>query len=49
MLFRSLGNRVQAVAEQQRALNSFYDAFNGPSTFYGEPRSLRIGFELNLR
>jgi len=43
------GDRLYTVAEQERALNSFYDAFNGPATFYGEPRHIRIGFELNLR
>jgi hypothetical protein len=43
------GNGLYTVAEQERAFNAFYDAFNGPATFYGEPRHIRIGFELNLR
>jgi len=34
--------------EQTRALNAYYDAFNGPQWLYGAPRNIRVGFELNF-
>jgi hypothetical protein len=43
------GDGIYSVAEQEAALNAYYDAASGPATFYGEPRHIRIGFELNLR
>jgi hypothetical protein len=43
------GDGLYSLAERETALNSFYDAFNAPFTLYGEPRHIRIGFELNFR
>ncbi len=42
------GNGLYTLAEQTRALNAFYDAFNGPQFFYGAPRHIRVGFELTF-
>jgi hypothetical protein len=42
------GNGVYSVGEQERALNSYYDAFNGPQWLYGAPRHIRLGVELNF-
>ncbi len=42
------GNGIYTVAEQTRALDSFYHAFFGPERFYGQPRHIRLGFELNF-
>jgi outer membrane receptor for ferrienterochelin and colicin len=43
------GDGLYTRAERETAFNAYYDAFNGPFTLYGEPRHIRIGFELNLR
>lgn len=43
------GDGLYSLSERERALNAFYDSFNAPFTLYGEPRHIRIGFELNLR
>jgi hypothetical protein len=42
------GDGVYTLAEQATALNAFYDLFNGVQTFYGQPRHIRVGFELNF-
>jgi hypothetical protein len=34
--------------EQTRALNAYYDSFNGPQNLYGAPRHIRVGFEVNF-
>ena len=42
------GNGLYTLAEQQVALNAYYDAFEGPWFFYSSGRTLRIGVELEL-
>jgi Carboxypeptidase regulatory-like domain/TonB-dependent Receptor Plug Domain len=42
------GDQVYTLAEQTAALNAAYVRFNGPQTFYGQPRQVRLGFELNF-
>ena len=42
------GNGLYTVGEQTAALNAYYDAFFGPSRFYGSGRTLRLGAELSL-
>jgi hypothetical protein len=42
------GDGIFTTAEQQRALNAWYDAFNGPQRFYASPRQIRVGAELNF-
>ncbi len=42
------GNGTYTLAEQTRALNAYYDAFNGAQWFYGAPRNIRVGFEVNF-
>ena len=42
------GDRVYTVAEQSRALNAYYDLFNGKQNFYGTPRNIRLGVELSF-
>ncbi|MGE5743745.1 MAG: hypothetical protein ACM368_07410, partial [Gemmatimonadota bacterium] len=42
------GDGLYTVDEQANALNAFYARFNGPQTFYGQPRHIRLGFELNF-
>ncbi len=42
------GDGVYTVEEQAVALNAWYDRFNGPQTFYDQPRHIRLGFELNF-
>ncbi len=42
------GNGLYTLTEQDRALNAYYDAFFGPSRFYGAGRTLRFGVELEL-
>jgi hypothetical protein len=42
------GNGTYTLDEQTRALNAYYDAFNGPQWFYGAPRQIRVGFELSF-
>jgi Carboxypeptidase regulatory-like domain/TonB-dependent Receptor Plug Domain len=39
---------VYSVAEQTRALNAYYDLFSGAQNFYGPPRTIRVGVELNF-
>ncbi len=42
------GNGLYSLAEQQRTLNAYYDAFDGPWFFYNPGRTLRIGVEIAL-
>ncbi|OLD39639.1 MAG: hypothetical protein AUI57_02580 [Candidatus Rokubacteria bacterium 13_1_40CM_2_68_8] len=42
------GDGIYTPAEQDRVLNAFYDAFLGPQRFNGQPRHIRVGFELNF-
>jgi hypothetical protein len=42
------GNGIYTVAEQQNALNTFYRSFFGAERFNGQPRNIRLGFELNF-
>jgi Carboxypeptidase regulatory-like domain/TonB-dependent Receptor Plug Domain len=42
------GDGVYTLAEQTTALNAWYTRFNGPQTFYDQPRHIRLGFELNF-
>jgi Carboxypeptidase regulatory-like domain/TonB-dependent Receptor Plug Domain len=42
------GDGVYTLAEQGTALNAYYDLFNGVQNFYGAPRNIRVGFELNF-
>jgi outer membrane receptor for ferrienterochelin and colicin len=42
------GDGLYTVAEQERALNTFYDAFFGPWSFYAPGRHVRLGVELNF-
>ena len=42
------GDGVYTLAEQGNAFNAYYDLFNGVQNFYGQPRSIRVGFELNF-
>lgn len=42
------GDGTFTLAEQTRALNAYYDAFNGPQWLYGAPRHIRLGVEVNF-
>lgn len=42
------GNGLYTLAEQQKALNTYYDAFDGPWFFYNPGRTLRLGVEVAL-
>ncbi len=42
------GNGLFSLAEQQQALNAYYDAFDGPWFLYGPGRTLRLGVEVEL-
>jgi hypothetical protein len=42
------GNGIYTLAEQTRALNTYYDSFFGSPRFYGQPRHIRLGMELNF-
>jgi hypothetical protein len=42
------GNGLYSLAEQQQALNAYYDVFDGPWFFYNPGRTLRIGVEVEL-
>jgi hypothetical protein len=42
------GNGQYSLAEQQRALNTYYDAFFGAYRFNSQGRSIRIGFETSF-
>ena len=44
------GTRVYEVEKSAdtKALNAYYDVFNGPHRFNGQPRHIRVGFELNF-
>ncbi len=42
------GNLLYSPEEQSRALNAYYDAFFGPHRFNGQPRHIRVGFEVNF-
>ncbi len=42
------GNWNYTLAEQTRALNAYYDAFDGPQWLYGAPRHIRVGFEVTF-
>jgi hypothetical protein len=41
------GDGLYSLAERERALNAFYDAFYGPQQFYGAGRSVRLGLEIS--
>ena len=42
------GDGTYSLDEQTRALNAYYDSFNGPQNLYGAPRHIRVGFEVNF-
>jgi carboxypeptidase family protein/TonB-dependent receptor-like protein len=42
------GDHIFSLGEQTTTLNAYYDLFNGPQNFYGTPRNIRLGFELNF-
>ena len=42
------GNGLYSLLEQQRAMNAYYDAFDGPWFLYGPGRTLRLGVEVEL-
>jgi len=42
------GDGLYTLAEQNTALNSYYDVFAGVQNFYGAPRHIRVGFEVNF-
>jgi outer membrane receptor for ferrienterochelin and colicin len=42
------GDGVYTLDEQERALNTFFDAFNGPWIFYAPARQVRLGVELKF-
>lgn len=42
------GDGEYTLAEQQRALNTFYDSFFGAYRFNDTPRNIRIGFDVNF-
>ena len=42
------GDGLYTLAEQTRALDTFYNSFFGPQIFNGTPRHIRLGFEVNF-
>jgi hypothetical protein len=42
------GDGLYTPAEVSRAFDAFYDTFNGTQTFYGAPRHVRLGLQLNF-
>ena len=42
------GDGIFTEAEQDRALDAWYNSFNGVQRYYGPPRQIRIGAELNF-
>ena len=42
------GDGTYTLAEQTRALDAYYDAFNGPQWLYGAPRHIRLGVEVSF-
>jgi hypothetical protein len=42
------GNGLYTRDEQEKALNTFYDSFFGAWRFNGQPRHVRVGFELSF-
>jgi hypothetical protein len=42
------GDGLYTPAEVSRAFNALYDTFNGTQTFYGAPRHVRLGLQLNF-
>jgi hypothetical protein len=42
------GDGIYTLDEQERALNTAYDAFNGSWRFYASPRQIRLGVELRF-
>ena len=42
------GDGIYTLDEQERALNTAYDAFNGAWRFYAPARQVRLGFELKF-
>ena len=42
------GDGIYTSAEYNRAFNAYYDTFFGPQRFAGQPRHVRLGFELNF-
>ena len=42
------GDGIYTPAEYNRAFDAYYNAFFGPQRFAGQPRHVRLGFELNF-
>jgi len=42
------GDGKYTKGEQENALNAYFNAFFGPHRFNGQPRHIRVGFELNF-
>jgi carboxypeptidase family protein/TonB-dependent receptor-like protein len=42
------GDQAYTLAEQTRALDTYYNSFFGPSRFYAAPRHVRLGLELSF-
>jgi hypothetical protein len=42
------GDGLYTESEQRLVLNRAYDSFNGPWSFKGQPRHIRLGFELSF-
>ena len=42
------GDGRYTLAEQTRALDTYYNSFAGPQIFNGQPRHIRVGFEVNF-
>jgi hypothetical protein len=42
------GDGIYTLAEQTRALDTYYNSFFGPQIFNGQPRHIRVGFEVNF-
>ena len=42
------GDGVYTLAEQEHALNTYYNSFFGPWRFYAPARSIRVGLELKF-
>jgi hypothetical protein len=42
------GDRIYTLAEQERAIGTYYNALFGAWRFYGAPRQIRVGAEVNF-
>ena len=42
------GDGLYTLAEQQRALNTYFDSFAGSWRFHGPGRTVRVGMELRF-